>query len=380
MSVNCADVNRATHRADVAVRGARPLRASKARRRPGQREPRRAGRSRPLGLRRRGAALLTFYAVGIAERPADREHQSGHGKAQHLSALGEAVGPGCGRDLRGLHGVRAAVIRGTPVSGRADLVRVRGLMFVVLGIDAARTSISLRQGRGRRTARRSWPTPGTSARTSRPVQRPHRPDGRGPRGAARRRRDRGRLRRRPRARSGVPARARRNVNALMDRAPAGLDGPHPGGRRAPSPASSRSAPSASVRPAGSSSATSSSESPASRASSAAMTRWTRSRRSSSATFDGPSLVTVHAQPDRRRGALPTSASPPPRCASRGSWRCTTSRSSRTRRAAPSRSTPAGPGGAVAARRLRRRRPAQAGDAPASSTSPGSSSTSNRFCP
>jgi cation diffusion facilitator family transporter len=36
------------------------------------------------------AALLTFFAVGVAARPADLGHQYGHGKAEHLSALGEA--------------------------------------------------------------------------------------------------------------------------------------------------------------------------------------------------------------------------------------------------------------------------------------------------
>ncbi|HST25123.1 MAG TPA: cation diffusion facilitator family transporter [Gaiellaceae bacterium] len=37
------------------------------------------------------AALLTFFAVGYAVRPADPGHHYGHGKAEHLSALGEAT-------------------------------------------------------------------------------------------------------------------------------------------------------------------------------------------------------------------------------------------------------------------------------------------------
>jgi cation diffusion facilitator family transporter len=37
------------------------------------------------------AALLTFFAVGVAVRPADVSHQYGHGKAEHLAALGEAA-------------------------------------------------------------------------------------------------------------------------------------------------------------------------------------------------------------------------------------------------------------------------------------------------
>lgn len=36
------------------------------------------------------AALLTFFAVGVAVRPADTGHQYGHGKAEHLAALAEA--------------------------------------------------------------------------------------------------------------------------------------------------------------------------------------------------------------------------------------------------------------------------------------------------
>ena len=37
------------------------------------------------------AALLTFFAVGVAVRPADPGHQYGHGKAEHLAALAEAT-------------------------------------------------------------------------------------------------------------------------------------------------------------------------------------------------------------------------------------------------------------------------------------------------
>ncbi len=37
------------------------------------------------------AALLTFFAVGVAVRPADQGHPYGHGKADHLAALAEAT-------------------------------------------------------------------------------------------------------------------------------------------------------------------------------------------------------------------------------------------------------------------------------------------------
>jgi cation diffusion facilitator family transporter len=36
------------------------------------------------------AALLTFFALGVAGRPADEAHQFGHGKAEHLAALAES--------------------------------------------------------------------------------------------------------------------------------------------------------------------------------------------------------------------------------------------------------------------------------------------------
>jgi len=37
------------------------------------------------------AALLTFFAIGVAARPADEGHEYGHGKADHLAALAEGA-------------------------------------------------------------------------------------------------------------------------------------------------------------------------------------------------------------------------------------------------------------------------------------------------
>ena len=37
------------------------------------------------------AALLTLFAVRVALRPPDQEHNYGHGKAEHLAALGESA-------------------------------------------------------------------------------------------------------------------------------------------------------------------------------------------------------------------------------------------------------------------------------------------------
>src|SRR5918998_17698 len=36
------------------------------------------------------AALLTFFAIGVAGRPPGEGHPYGHGKAEHLAALAEA--------------------------------------------------------------------------------------------------------------------------------------------------------------------------------------------------------------------------------------------------------------------------------------------------
>jgi cation diffusion facilitator family transporter len=91
------------------------------------------------------AALLTFFAVGVAVRPADTLHQYGHGKAEHLSALGE----GAILVLASLAIVWRAIVRLTG-SGHAH-ARAEWYAFVVLGIviavDLARTAASARAAR-----------------------------------------------------------------------------------------------------------------------------------------------------------------------------------------------------------------------------------------
>src|SRR5512146_1980826 len=37
------------------------------------------------------AALMTFFAVGMSDKPADEQHNFGHGKVENLSALFETV-------------------------------------------------------------------------------------------------------------------------------------------------------------------------------------------------------------------------------------------------------------------------------------------------
>ena len=95
------------------------------------------------------SAVLTLYAVGVAERPADREHPYGHGKAQHLAALGEAV------FLSGA-AVWIAVEAVLRLQSGSSPVNPRPYVFVVIGfvlvVDATRATVSLRTGRRQRNA------------------------------------------------------------------------------------------------------------------------------------------------------------------------------------------------------------------------------------
>ena len=78
---------------DSARLGRRRLRAHRAQAHDGSRERQPRPRSPRPSTRARTsiAALLTFFAVGVAARPADRSHPYGHGKAEHLAALAEAA-------------------------------------------------------------------------------------------------------------------------------------------------------------------------------------------------------------------------------------------------------------------------------------------------
>ena len=92
------------------------------------------------------AALLTFFAVGVAARPADLGHQYGHGKAEHLSALGE----GAILVLASLVIVWRAIAR--LAGGGHHPVNAAWYALVVIGfviaLDVARTSLPI----ARRTA------------------------------------------------------------------------------------------------------------------------------------------------------------------------------------------------------------------------------------
>ena len=91
------------------------------------------------------AALLTFFAVRVAARPADVTHQFGHGKAEHLSALAEAGFLA----LVSIFISARAIERLTGVTN--STVHVTWYAFVVLGfviaIDLSRMAVSWRTAR-----------------------------------------------------------------------------------------------------------------------------------------------------------------------------------------------------------------------------------------
>jgi cation diffusion facilitator family transporter len=91
------------------------------------------------------AALLTFFAVGVAVRPADTRHQYGHGKAEHLSALAE----GTILVLASLLIVWRAIMRLTSSNHPVVHAPVWALAVigVVLVLDVSRTVASARAAR-----------------------------------------------------------------------------------------------------------------------------------------------------------------------------------------------------------------------------------------
>jgi cation diffusion facilitator family transporter len=91
------------------------------------------------------AALLTLFAVGVAGRPADRAHPYGHGKAEHLSALGEA-------SILVLLSVFIAWQAVRQLGGSAHVAVdatwwAIAVIVVVLAIDVSRTTVSWRASR-----------------------------------------------------------------------------------------------------------------------------------------------------------------------------------------------------------------------------------------
>src|SRR5919197_2425206 len=91
------------------------------------------------------AALLTFLAVSVAERPADRGHPFGHARAQNLAALGEAI------FLVGVSLVIAAIAVARLAGAVAFEVAATWWTFaavaLVVTIDSSRLLVSLQGAR-----------------------------------------------------------------------------------------------------------------------------------------------------------------------------------------------------------------------------------------
>lgn len=96
------------------------------------------------------AALLTFFAVGVAARPADVGHAYGHGKAEHLSALAEAAILVAASLFVAARAVMHLVgTRETNVDAAWYAIAV---VAFVIAIDASRTVVSWRAARRHRSA------------------------------------------------------------------------------------------------------------------------------------------------------------------------------------------------------------------------------------
>ena len=91
------------------------------------------------------AALLTFFAVGVAVRPADRSHPYGHGKAEHLGALAEATILVAFSVVIVVAAIRRLTGDGAPTVDVAWWVLA--LVGVVIVIDASRATVLLRAAR-----------------------------------------------------------------------------------------------------------------------------------------------------------------------------------------------------------------------------------------
>src|SRR5215212_975447 len=91
------------------------------------------------------AALLTFFALGVAARPADVGHAYGHGKAEHLAALAEAAA----LVLASLFiAVRAVQHVAGSVDANVDAAWYALVVIgVVIAVDVARMTVSWRAAR-----------------------------------------------------------------------------------------------------------------------------------------------------------------------------------------------------------------------------------------
>jgi cation diffusion facilitator family transporter len=91
------------------------------------------------------AALLTFFAVGVAARPADEGHEYGHGKAEHLAALAEATILVLASVFVALRAIERLTGAAHPHVDAAWYALV--VVGIVIVIDASRTLVSWRAAR-----------------------------------------------------------------------------------------------------------------------------------------------------------------------------------------------------------------------------------------
>jgi cation diffusion facilitator family transporter len=96
------------------------------------------------------AALLTFFALRVSLRPPDRDHPYGHGKAEHLAALGEASFLLLVSVFIGFQSVRRLTGDAHPEIDAAWWAIA--LLLVVIVIDASRTVVSYRAAKRHNSA------------------------------------------------------------------------------------------------------------------------------------------------------------------------------------------------------------------------------------
>ncbi|HZL49275.1 MAG TPA: cation diffusion facilitator family transporter [Solirubrobacteraceae bacterium] len=90
------------------------------------------------------AAILTFFAVRLGRQPPDPEHPYGHGRAENLGALGEAALLLAGGVIVAVEAIRHLISpSGTPDTNWY----VFAVIAIALGVDLARTIVSLRTAR-----------------------------------------------------------------------------------------------------------------------------------------------------------------------------------------------------------------------------------------
>jgi cation diffusion facilitator family transporter len=96
------------------------------------------------------AAVLTLFAIRVAIRPADEEHHYGHGKAEHLAALGESSFLIVVSGLLAWRAIDRLTTDTPPEIDAAWWTFV--ILGVVIAVDASRAALSCRAAREHHSA------------------------------------------------------------------------------------------------------------------------------------------------------------------------------------------------------------------------------------